>query len=665
MKINYATIENKLSSVKLFKGVLNLRTTLDSSIVGDKHLDLLHDRGLEHGINVSKDVFAGLTVSESNTLLDKLISLYGVDMTKFNSTFYKSFEQTRETPEFVRYIHQFLHYASTYGGLAELRNSGEVFEPEIINEENWDSMVEFTSSLIDIKAFSLDKLVAKTKSLVSSGMALKEEDVMFLSEFIIDNYEKFNNDNDFLDTVKNRELLALIALTTGDSPKNFDLFMKVLFLSVIDSPLVVNNNKSKVMFAKADKEKLANGAQLFKNYVDKYGVTEASKHVSRYRDFIMLIKNDKIKSEVNKVLKLSKKNYVARKVDPLSTITNFDVSIEKVEEILSNSLKHGTLNIYRVIRIMNAIRKDLATDGDSFVNVIKIRNGKTHILDERTLNEKELFVLTKKLEIVQSFVQKLIGEAVQGKAFVFEDLFVPVAPTSGKSFSGFLPEYSYFKTGTERAVVGIAWDTAGDIDLHGTTQLGEVGWNSSWHKEGYTYTGDMTNLNEKGFAAEYLESTLDENEVLNVSVSPFRFSGDYQLIVANGKVKRENVHQAKNIHSSIEDILYVDTRSFSEENSENLFSLVKLDGEYRAVVTSRGSLSDKVTSHDKVRSTLDYTLRSMKSMVTMKELLELAGADVYSEQDLEKEENKEVIATSMKAKDMTQDLFTSIFADKK
>lgn len=667
-------MQNKLNSIKLFKGVL--RDDINGFTIDTRNTSLLLDKALSHGVDIDPQVFNGLTYSESVELTNRLISMYGVDLAKTNSTFYKTFEETRETPELVRFIHQIIHYTSTYGGFEELKNSGEIFEPSVINEENWDSLVKFTKSFIKIKTFDLETMVDKVNSLVVSGLALSEEDLDFVFTFIVKHWKEFNKENDFVDKIKNRELLAKIALAKNVVPRNFDELMRVIFLAVIDSSIVINNSKSKILFKNASHKKIMQGATLFETYVKRYGEVETSKHVTRYRDFIMLLKLDHNKTMINKVLKLSKKNYQPRKEDPLSTITSDKVSVHEVEKILNNSFEHGTLTIYRLVRLINATRKTLAAGTDTFKDVIKIRNGKIHVRDERKLSQAEIDKLNQKERVLTSFISKLIGDKLNRKVFVFDETFVPVVPTSGKTFVGFLPEYSYFKLGKERGVVGVAWQQSNDLDLHGTTIKGNYGWNTSYESNGVTYTGDMTHRNKLGFAAEYYESRLPEGELLNVSVSPYSFSGEYQLVIASGETKTKKVHSAKSINESIDDIVYVDTRTSNGDDTEQLFTVVKIDGEYRAVAMDGRSLGQHVVDHEATRATLDSNRRALKSMLTMEELLRLAGAEVMVLKDTS---NKSVLANlssdysdlfedeegfkiiNMDAKNMTKELFTSIF----
>lgn len=652
-------LNTKILSIKLFKGV----ELVEGKSLSTEMTNALVNKALLVGVEIDEKVFNGLDAFEARTLTDMIISMYGVDLAKMNSTFYKTFKESKETPDLIRVIHQALHYASTYGNFDELVNSGEIFEPSVINDENWDSMVKFAKSVITISAIPLDELVEKVNSLVTSGMALSEEDVQFLFEFISKHFEVFNKDKEFIDKIANRELLARIALKFNLVPSNFDELMRVIFLVVIDSTLVVNNKKSKKLFTLASAENKAKGARLFEQYVKRFGEVEASKHVTRYRDFIMLLKSDRNKTLINRVLKLSKKNYQGRKEDPLSTIANDSTSFYEVKSILTNSFTSGTLSIYRLIRLINATRKTIAAGTSPFSDLIKIRNGKTHVRDERQLTSSQLSLLKSKERLLLTFIPKLIGDSVKDKVFVFNDIFVPVAPTSGKTFVGFIPEYSYFKVGKDRGVVGVAWNIRGDLDLHGTSVTSNLGWNTIWNDSNVVYTGDMTGLNRLGFAAEFFESHLDEGEVLSVNVSPFNFAGEYQLVVASGLSGSSRLDQSKAITESVKDIVYVDTRSIGldgERGSEQLFTLIKLDGIYRAVFLSGGSIGGNVIDHTLVRSTLDSNSRAMKTMLTMEELLRLAGATIISDGD-EYEAAEDVELISLDAKDITKDTFTSIF----
>ena len=241
-------------------------------------------------------------------MTNKLISNYGVDLSKFNSTFFKTFEDTRATSDSLRFVYQMIHYASTYGNFTELQNSGEIFEPEVINEENWEQVTSFAKSFIEIKVFTEAEFREKITSIVTSGLPLPEDDLAFLLHGIVTDFANFNKNKDFIDTIKNRELLASIAIETKQTPKSFDELMRIVFLVVTGSSSLVKSAWSKKGFKEAEQESKDKGSEILLAYVNQYGVEETSKHVTRYRDFIMLLKTDDNKSVINKILKLSKKN---------------------------------------------------------------------------------------------------------------------------------------------------------------------------------------------------------------------------------------------------------------------------------------------------------------------------------------------------------------------
>ena len=671
------TFENKIASIKLLKGVVVTNPKLKSQVwAADEDLIVLREKALLKGININEGVLAGLSKKVATNVTNKLISNYGVDLSKFNSTFFKTFEDTRATSDSLRFVYQMIHYASTYGNFTELQNSGEIFEPEVINEENWEQVTSFAKSFIEIKVFTEAEFREKITSIVTSGLALPEDDLAFLLHVIVTDFANFNKNKDFIDTIKNRELLASIAIETKQTPKSFDELMRIVFLVVTGSSSLVKSAWSKKGFKEAEQESKDKGSEILLAYINQYGIEETSKHVTRYRDFIMLLKTDDNKSVINKILKLSKKNYEMRKVDPLSTITSNLVSLAEVETILNKSLKAGTLSAYRLIRLINATRKTLLTNGEAFQDVIKVRNGRIHIRDERTLTESQISLLSDKEKLLTNFIKKVIGDKIKDKLFIFDNSFIPAAPTSGKTFVGFLPEYSYFSLGQDRAVVGVAWEKGGDIDLHGRTVSTSLGWNSSWESDAVTYTGDMTHLNKLGFAAEFYESKLDEGEILNISVSPFNYTGDYQLIVASGHVQsRAQIERKRSVNQVIDEIVYTDTRSFAKDDNESkpLFSLVKLDNNYRAVVMAGTGVGGIVVDTAKVKQTLDFTLRTIKSALTMEELLIASGATIYKGDDItdkdvdnllsviDEDETKPTVV-DMRAANMSKDLFTEILS---
>lgn len=661
--------------VGLFKGIIVHKKTGSLSI---EDVEQLVKSGLLNGIAIDPAVFNDLeTFKECELLVDSLIARYGRSLTQINSTFFKTFKEASEVPDSERFFLQMLHYASTYGDIEALRNSGEIFEPKVLNEENWNSFKNVIDDFIEVKAISVEEAIEIAKSLLTSGIALSEDDLQLLMDNVIkDNIESFTGS--FFDEVSNREARARLYLEIGEVPTNFDELMKVIFYAVINHTVVINNKNSKFAFKIAPLEKQELGAKVLSKYVEKVGIEEASKHVTRYRDFIVLLKNDENRKMVNRLMKLSKINYVARKVDPLGNLTSNEISVAEMNTILNKALKSGTLNIYRLVRIINAVRAEISMAGDSSVTrAIKIRNNKIFVKEGKGPTKAQAGLLKRKEKALRAFIPKLIGESVDGKVFVFDETFVPSAPTSGKSFSGFLPEYSYFRTGSKRGVLGIAWEHSGDLDLHASTSEQAYGWNSQWSgDEGVVYTGDMTRLNKYGYAAEFYQSHLGEGELLNFSISQYSYNptNPYKLIIASGGLTREIT--GKSILESTKDIIYAGNTPLDKDgSSERIASLVKLNGEYLAVIIGGKVNGGAVVKHEHAQAMLDSDLRAIQTRLTVEDLLLDAGAIVYKAETYNEADLKEVVdivgemnpdkgaeVVDMRAQGLTKETFTSLFA---
>ena len=135
-----------------------------------------------------------------------------IDM-KYNSTFYKTWEDVTNKTRIELLFDQILHYMTTYGTDFSLEGTGYEYIPNTNPEEP-----AWTTYKV-IKACTFEDLYNKCMNMICSGVALKSDTVTVLTDYIIA-YARMTDIDPDVDSIKNREAMIILCNALGILPRD-------------------------------------------------------------------------------------------------------------------------------------------------------------------------------------------------------------------------------------------------------------------------------------------------------------------------------------------------------------------------------------------------------------------------------------------------------------
>lgn len=610
---------------------------------------------LSHGVVIDPNIANHMDVVSYHEVVQEAIKQYGVDPVKINSTFYKRFSDVEDSDELTLRLEQLAHYCSTYGRGYD-GTTGDIYEPEVLHDLDFD----VKANLVYIKAITPPELEQKIKNMLTSGIALSNQDQDDLLNLTVGDYIKV----DYVDEISNREFMCRLCKEIGLLPASFDEFTRYLIYLGTNSTLLI---KSKEMYNRfAHDWEVSDGAidaieKSFNDYVARWGMHKVAQNITRYRKFYLILrKRFSGKQTINRIMKLSKTEYKPRKQSPLENVMDLKVNIDDIERALKNA------PVYKLAKIMNAMKRwELVPSARYF----KIRNGRAYL--KRTDGKQRakalgyygnpVLVNEMKKQRVTS-VKRLIKDELKrrydwsNKLFYIPEHVNYAVPTSAKDFIGPLPFMTSYDFKGD-ATVGISWEQEMDLDLHAMSLNGRhFGWNSSYRgKNLVTYSGDMTNLNDHGYAAEYFKIKQGLREPLIIDMSYYSGLGwapwlehegsntvaKFDLFVTGSSI---DLDSKQGVATQIDDhsMLVHEEIKPSEDRSKNIMVVIPTDDGFKIGFTDVKFGNVQVPGIDDSTPYLIEVLKhQLENTFTMNELIEMLDGKVISDLDEAKQAIKD------------------------
>ncbi|WP_294264797.1 hypothetical protein [uncultured Chryseobacterium sp.] len=416
-----------------------------------------------------------------------------------NKTFHKSWQKIKESTRAQLLLEQVYHYISTYG--SDFR--GEIFIPnEVLNVPD----LKLTFKII--KAYTEEEMTEKCLSLLSSGIALKEESIDDVLSVL---HNDLHYDFTGKENIRNKEAIIKIADRYDIFPENpVEFFRYVVYKTTRETLLIKNDDLiNRIIQSKF------NPTWLF----ESFGLEKLAQIFNRFKPLFLAYKNRAPKT-INRISKLSKVHHQPLVSNPLNNATNM---------LLENSDLHWLENA-TPFALFKALSACYARMYGQNTFVYRVRNGKSWTKQSTGTSVNELnygFILTY-LKSKYNF---------SGKKFYFPENVEFGLPTSEKMFVGNIPTGTRFFG--ERLAVGIYWKNAWgafDLDLSGLNIAGKIGWNAAYNQnEGQLmYSGDITNAPDG--AVEYLYANRGLTAPTLVISNVFNGNSDcgYKIIIGKG-----------------------------------------------------------------------------------------------------------------------------------
>lgn len=471
------------------------------TLVNDTKIDakLVNQRAMKLGYIIHPDC----CTDEVSIWLDNI-------SVNYNSTFYKTWEDITQRSRLELAIDQLISYAINYG-------MGGNFD---LNDADYSDIPDIRKYKV-ILPISKEELFEKCCNVLYSGIALKQDTMVHLVDFIADciltDYDcklpAFN-----VDSIKNREALCYLIDHTGMMPSDPASILRYIHYKVTGETQIVKDkniiNRYKI-----------SGCHFNLDKLEHCVLEKLASIFYRYKPvFLGLGKQSKAnKVIVNKLRRMAVKNHKPFRAGFWENIVSNPVPLPVLQVQLG--FIDGPSN-FKLIRLIQAIRENrmkVGAIGDIY-SMYSIRNGRVWFKKEDVpvaLSQKYDWWDALETMLYQELVKRLSKKACTVK--LPEDLQL-TCPTSEKTFIGNIPFGSYYDMQPHN-MLGIYWREewgTRDFDLSFIDYNGnKIGWNADF-KLGrkIIYSGDMTHADPEASEVIYMNG-----ECPNGMIKVNRYSG--------------------------------------------------------------------------------------------------------------------------------------------
>lgn len=546
-----------LATLRLFKALPAQGRVM---ALGNSYLDAANRRTIPKGFVFAPEVLANYP--DLNHLVDMVDALYGTNPEDLNKAFHKSFAKVRDTPRSVLVAEQTAHYLTTY--LAEHRgiyDTDKVYIPrEYVNVPGIDAE---TFPLVVIRGLTADELKVALLDLLSSGVALSEQSVQDCLEVA----SLVSLSDDEIESVKNREVKVGLYDLYGKVPANPVEFLRYVVYRTTGDTLLIKNGKAIATL----KEGVGTHKvlPLFNLYANAHGLDRLGEIFLRFKPLFLALKADpSLRPTINKIRRAAEKNHKPLAPDYLNNVTalikkskssvHFAKSKASVVGYgnfnlahLAEELDSPNVNIFRKIRLAQALRVRTASDLDAIV--YRVRNGKSYATDFAALSSREIDDYTSAYNVVLQNIAKSLSPVLTDRRIYIPDGVVYGLPATEKQFIGNFPAGTYVQAGIDQPLVaGIYWEDQGgyrvDLDLSVANVSGKIGWDSTYRAGNrgaqVLFSGDNTSAPNGAYEVYWFDAALDGSWLMSVNYYNFSQSVPvpYKIVVGTADSKDINNH---------------------------------------------------------------------------------------------------------------------------
>jgi hypothetical protein len=618
----------------LDKAVLILfKSALIDSRNGDaskEAVKLVSQTTIPKGFMISPSTIATYTSQEIDSLIKVVEKELIISRSQMNNAFHKSWDKIANASDLQLYIEQIVHYMTTYGPWS----SEEHTEDNIFIPYEKLEIPELTENipLLYIKSITKDELKEKVLGMLSSGVALKKETIELLSPML----DLFDFTEGSISELKNKEVKIILYNKKNIVPGDPLEFLRYLIFETTGKTLIIKNSET-IELIKTNLDQLPalrnRIESLFKNYDTSHGLKLLSQIFYRSKLIFLAFKaTDYLSSVINKLRKLAIKTHHPMKEDYLNSITkhvknNHPIDIPTLKEELSK------VNIFRKIRLMYALHyRTLDCESIAY----RIRNGKAY---SKALEIKDKDGFKETLEVVEKSVIEDLKKSVEDKNIFIPSMIDYALPSSEKQFTGNFPSGTRVHV-PEHMVVGIHWENQKgkqiDLDLSLIDISGvKYGWDGSYRNKDRSvlFSGDMTSAPLPNGASELFYVKNLEKGVYMLSVNYYNYDANipvpFKIFVG---FDNEFKNMSKSYMLDPNNVL-ASTSTVANRKQKILGSLfISEDGcEFVFSEMYMGKSISLNTENEYVRHTQSYLYNFYRNSISMKELLDKAGANMIED----------------------------------
>lgn len=518
---------------------------------------------------------------------------------QLNATFHKSWKVIQESSREALFVHQILHYMTTYG--TNFTSEFVYFPAEKLE------LPKLTKLPIRvIRSIEVAEIIEKCLQMLTSGIALDESTIDDILALLYALNYKFTT----VENIKNKEALVRIIAKNGVLPKSPVEFLRYLIFKATGSTLLIKNQEV------IDAIKMAQMSIV--NDLNKFGLKNCATIFNRFKPIWLAFKTNKFNRPlINEINRLAKRYHQPMPVDVLNTVTSVVYSEQQIVEALAKA------NNFRKIRLLNALNTRLNA-ADTFL--YRIRNGKSFARQKDITGMKKYYKRAFKI-VYWDLVTSL---SLHGLKVKYPDNIDYALPSTEKTFVGNFPAGT--KITSKNLVSGVYWENdwgANDLDLSALSLEGKVGWNSAYKSEGLLYSGDITDAPKGATELLYTNGNLSSPALSILNIYSGVVGCQFKIIVGDAPKVSENYMFNPN-----ELIIEAATNMIGHQQILGIF-LPESDDKLSFVLVNAGfgsmGVSSESTQSDNARRALFY---QYSSPVSFRQLLIDAGVTFVDDENI-------------------------------
>lgn len=545
--------------------------------------------------------------------------LFATTNAMWSNTFHKSLERVAEAPMEDLVAEQLVHYFSTYGLETFGLKAIPYIPPEALNLD--------LDASVNKRGFTVIKVVDELTAIQYIDNYFKTTlapNKMFVEDIIkLLRYTTLEPEE-----IASFELKCAQYNRIGLVPIDGTTFLRFLVYETTNSTMLIKNCET----INRIKGGVMNFPHLFK-YFDSANLTKCAEVFYRFKPLFLAFKSyPYCASYINKIRRLAVKYH-----KPLS-----DINVQNVSKLFAEDrFEDAVLAIQKasnrqLIKLYNYF-KDVSDSDDKTCAIYTIRNGKSYF--DNSIEPKSRIETKSALAVVWAELCSRFRGTLKGKTFFIPSYIDYAVPYTEKQFIGTIPYGTKIKCPAEKAfTVAIAWENykgnRSDIDLHLSGLKGSFGWNSNYRGKDnqILYSGDMTDATNGASEAFYFNPSdamyiASVNNYTGYDDMPFKFfltDKKFDHVSAGYYHNRPTTPPV-----NITDALFAPIDlTFKDTNNMN----VGFFNDKREFVFYGGELgSSIVPKHEMLADALETIASRATNVMSMRELLLMAGANVIDE----------------------------------
>lgn len=530
---------------------------------------------------------------------------------QLNQTFHKSWKKIEESSRFELFLHQILHYASTYGT--------DFSGPTYIPLEELD-IPEKQIKVFVVQALSAQEIKERLLKLLQSGVAMSQEDIVEIIECL----EHFGHKFSQKDNIRNKEAIIILADKYNLYPENPVEFLRYCVFKSTGKSLLIKNKET---------YKVIKNSEFDPTYHFRiFGEEKLAEIFNRFKPIFLSYKT-KCPQVVNRISKLSKEFHKPLRQSDLNFVTRKEVG---------NISGATTFAFLRAWSVINEAKS--GHEGRVFF----IRNGKSFVDDSEVIYDDYILEYNERkiIKELKSRLKEKLGQSI----YIPENVDYAL-PVSTKMFVGDIPIGTRFYG--NNISVGVYWENSGgarDIDLSGITEYGKVGWNADYNQNSeLMYSGDMTNASQG--AVEYLYS---DGQKFNPTIAMTNiYSGSdnakYSIIIGEGPKSKDKDYMM----NPNKVMAHIKTQSVQKQSV--LGVVYDKDGRQTFSIINVGAGSARVSGYNELANVAKKVfIQKWSNCLTLREALSMLSFA------FEEKENADIdLSLDLVTKEKFVDLFAS------